>query len=161
MAETKTTEPAAATAKPRKKAAPALNYGGATAIEAPRKVAAPPGPVRGFGGVGGAADIKAAFDKILPHRGDWFLVAENVPNPGRFYDGFRALGAMVKNTQTGKMVKVHDKDGKEVEVKGFDIFAMVPPGELKPVKKSKASSKQQTQEKLQANKAGGSEAQRR
>lgn len=133
----------------------ALHYT-STTLSKPKPVAQLPTPVRSGGGGGGqgSADIREAFQAIEPERGQWFLVAEKVANPGRFYDGFRGLGAQVKVNKNGKTTAT-DKDGKEVEVDGFDVYAMVPEGDLKPWKKG--SAKQKAQAKMQANGAAAKE----
>lgn len=126
--------------KTKKPAAPALNYAGSAAVAKPVKVDHVPGPARFGGGGRTAADIAAAFKEIEPHRGDWFQVAENVGNPGRYYDGFRALGATVRIQKAPGQGTALTPDGKTVSVDIYNIFAMVPEGELKPYKK-KSSKK--------------------
>lgn len=124
----------------KKVKADALTYS-STTLKAPKAVDHLPSPVRGGGGAGGGAkDIKEAFDAIEPHRGTWFMVAEKVGNPGRFYDGFRALGATVKVNRNGDTIAL-DKNGKEKSVPAFDVYAMVEEGDLKPWKKPSAKTK--------------------
>lgn len=148
-------QPAADGAK--KKAAPSLIYGDHTTLAKPKAVDHLPTPVRGGGdhGGGGAPDIVNAFKEIEPFRGKWFQVAETIPNPGRFYDGFRARGAQVKVNRVG-VTKAHTRDGKEVEVPTFDVYAMVPEGPIKPWKKG--TKKAEAQAKLAENAAAATEA---
>lgn len=140
--------------KPKKKTADALNYGDSTTLAKPKKVDTLPSVVRGGGGPGGASDIRRAFDAIVGERDEWFLVAEGVGNPGRFYDGFRALGASVKINRRGE-VEAADKAGVPVVVPAYDIFAMVPKGELKPHKKGTGTKRQEIQDKMRLNREAG------
>lgn len=139
--------PTTPTETPKKSKAPALRYE-STTLSTPKKVDHLPSPVRtgGFGGGNQAADILAAFQAIEPSRGDWFLVAEKVANPGRFYDGLRGHGATVKVNRNGTTTAW--KGDEQIEVPAYDVYAMVEPGDLKPWKKGK-SGKQKAQEAMQ------------
>lgn len=139
---------ATATEETKVAKSPSLSYEG-RALAKPKKVDVLPSPVRagGGGGSAGAADILEAFKEIEPHRDQWFLVAEAVANPGRYYDGFRGQGCTVKVNRNG-MTQAKDKGGAVVEVPAFDVYAMVPAGDIKPWKKPSAKAK--AQEKLAA-----------
>ena len=124
--------------------AASLNYPESRALSVPRKSAPP--ATRGGGGGGGRPDpsIETAAAHLLAHRDEWFLVVEGVPNAGKFYDGFRAQGAQVRVAATGKLVRLKDATGAEKDVKTYDVYARIPAGEVKPVRKGKGKGDGET-----------------
>jgi hypothetical protein len=85
-----------------------------TALATPVK-ATPPGRTTSTGGNRGPAqDILAAWEQIKDTRETWYLVAQGVPNPNRYFDAFKALGGKVKQ------VKVGDKQ--------TDVYVQIPAG---------------------------------
>lgn len=131
------------------KAAPA-RYESA-ALAQPVKQAPPVGRASGGGGGRQAEDVKAAVKTLLGDRDEWYLVAHEVPNAGRFYDAFRGEGAEVRVARVaGKTVKVRTTDDKERQVPVYDVYARIKAGPIVPWKKG---AKQQAQD--QAREAAG------
>jgi hypothetical protein len=91
----------------------------ASAALAKPRPAEPPAR-HGINGRGPAEDIMRAFRSVEAVRDQWFLVAERVPNPNRYYDAFRGLGCRVE-------VRLTDKE------RGLsDVYALAPAGDLVP-----------------------------
>ena len=110
-----------------------------TALATPVKATPPVGRASGGGGGKPAEDIMRAAEVLLANRDEWYQVAAKVANPGRFYDGFRGQGAQVRVAKTGETTKVTDAKGVEKDVPTYDVFAMIPAGEVKPWKKGKTA----------------------
>lgn len=94
-------------------------------------VKATPPPARTAGGTARPAeDILAAAQVLLKDRGQWYQVAAQVANPNRWFDALKAQGASVKTRRNGD-TKV-ERDGQTVDRPAYDVFAMIPAGEIKP-----------------------------
>lgn len=124
-------------AKVRDRAAP-VRYE-STALTTPVKATPPVGRAVGGGGGKPAEDILKASQVLLNNRDEWYQVAQGVANPGRFYDGFRGQGAQVRVAKTGNTTTVTDAQGREKNVPTYDVYAMIPAGEVKPWKKGKSA----------------------
>ena len=72
-------------------------------------------------------DIAEATAFLLAHRDQECQVAEAVVNPNRWFDALKAQGAKVVTRSTGKLVKVGDKERMT-----YDVYALIPAGEVKP-----------------------------
>lgn len=92
-----------------------------TALATPVK-ATPPAKATGTtGSRGPAQDILAAWDQIKDTSEEWYLVAQGVPNPNRYFDAFKALGGIVKQCKIGD--------------KQTDVYVQIPAGGPKPHRK--------------------------
>lgn len=121
------------------KAAP-IQYGESRALATPVKKDPPAGRMTGGGGGRPATDIIEAAKILLADRDAWYLVAESVPNAGRFYDGFRGQGAEVRVAATGNTIKLKDGNGVEHDVKTYNVWARIPAGPIVPWKKGGKTS---------------------
>lgn len=120
--------------------APPLQYPESRALAKPKKAAPPAGG--GGGGGGGRPDpsIEEAVKTLLADRDEWYLVVEGVPNAGKFYDGFRAQGAEVRVAKTGQTVELTDAAGNRKSVMTYNVWARIPRGEVRPVRKGKGKT---------------------
>jgi hypothetical protein len=110
-----------------------------TALATPVKADPPAGRMSGGGGGRPAEDVIKAAQVLLANRDEWYLVAEKVANPGRFYDGFRGQGARVRVSKTGDTVTAKDAQGQQKELPTYNVYAMIPAGEVVPWKKGKSA----------------------
>lgn len=76
-------------------------------------------------------DIRAVAEKCKANRDKWTVAARSVPNPHRFYVGFRGLGLTVILEPKGEHTTLRTSSGKPVKL--FDVWVTAKSGKLTPV----------------------------
>ena len=82
-----------------------------------------------------AEDVAKAFAIIEKDRNEWYLVAPSVANPNRWFDALKALGAQVSTRRIKDATLTVERNGEAKTYPAFEVYAMVPKGELKPHRK--------------------------
>lgn len=97
-------------------------------------VEATPPARAGVGGARPAEDVAAFFQMAEAKRDTWFKLARPVANPNRWFDALKALGAKVSNHATDRTVVI-DRNGVKKTYTLYNVYCMVPAGDLKPHRK--------------------------